>query len=440
MAKQVLLLGQYSVGKTSFIQYLLERDFPGQRIGPEPTTDRFVAVMHADDERVTPGNALAIQADMPFRALQRYGMGFLNKFEAAMCPSPILKKITFIDTPGVLSGEKQRLGRTYEFSDVIEWFAERADRILLLFDAHKLDISDEFKRVIESLRGHDDKIRVVLNKADMVTNQQLMRVYGALMWSLGKITKTPEVLRVYIGSFWDHDYQIKENSGLFEAEKNDLLSDLRSLPRNSAVRKINELVKRSRCAKVHAYICGHMREQFGFFFKESTQEDLLKALPEIFKKVQNQYNLPPGDFPNIDKFKEQIAKLKIWKMPELDKKAVEQMDTVLGVDIPNLLKLLPTRSDPHVVASSIASVLNPFDDVNATMAKHWAISVADKTKFDNIFYSLPLENDRVKGSDCKRIFFQTGLPPEQLRNIWALSDFHKVRFFLLAFFNSSAVR
>jgi polynucleotide 5'-kinase involved in rRNA processing len=30
---QVLLIGQYSVGKTSFIRYLLGRDFPGQRIG-----------------------------------------------------------------------------------------------------------------------------------------------------------------------------------------------------------------------------------------------------------------------------------------------------------------------------------------------------------------------------------------------------------------------
>ena len=34
-------MGQYSVGKTSFIRYVLGRDFPGQRIGPEPTTDRF---------------------------------------------------------------------------------------------------------------------------------------------------------------------------------------------------------------------------------------------------------------------------------------------------------------------------------------------------------------------------------------------------------------
>lgn len=40
------------------------------------------------------------------------------------------------------------------------------------------------------------------------------------MWSLGKVIKTPEVLRVYIGSFWDKPYaaQGKENEKLFEAE------------------------------------------------------------------------------------------------------------------------------------------------------------------------------------------------------------------------------
>lgn len=38
---------------------------------------RFVAVMHGPDERTIPGNAVAVQGDMPFRALQRYGMAFL---------------------------------------------------------------------------------------------------------------------------------------------------------------------------------------------------------------------------------------------------------------------------------------------------------------------------------------------------------------------------
>ena len=67
--------------------------------------------------------------------------------------------ISIVDTPGILSGEKQRTDRGYDFIGVLEWFAERVDRILLLFDAHKLDISDEFRRSIEALRGHDDKIR-----------------------------------------------------------------------------------------------------------------------------------------------------------------------------------------------------------------------------------------------------------------------------------------
>lgn len=37
-----MLLGQYSVGKSTFIKYLLEGEYPGAHIGPEPTTDRFM--------------------------------------------------------------------------------------------------------------------------------------------------------------------------------------------------------------------------------------------------------------------------------------------------------------------------------------------------------------------------------------------------------------
>ena len=90
-----------------------------------------------------------------------------------MSTSSVLKGISIIDTPGILSGEKQRLDRGYDFAGVVEWFAQRVDRILLLFDAHKLDISDEFRVSIEAMKGQEDKVRIVLNKADIVDHQVL---------------------------------------------------------------------------------------------------------------------------------------------------------------------------------------------------------------------------------------------------------------------------
>lgn len=105
----------------------------------------------------------------------------------------------------------------------MEWFIHRSDLIILCFDAHKLDISDEFRQTIESLKGHEDKVRVVLNKSDSVGEQELMRVYGALQWSLGKVLKSPEVVRVYVSSFWDKPYVNTEWEELFDKEKEGLL-------------------------------------------------------------------------------------------------------------------------------------------------------------------------------------------------------------------------
>jgi EH domain-containing protein 1 len=249
----VLLVGQYSTGKTTFIRYLIESDFPGIRIGPEPTTDSFIAVMDSDHESVIPGNALVVDPKKNFKPLSKFGNAFLNRFQCSQLSNDVLKSVTFIDTPGILSGEKQRLDRGYDYAAVLEWFADRCDRILLLFDAHKLDISDEFKRSIEVLRRNDDKIRIVLNKADMIDNQQLMRVYGALMWSLGKVLNTPEVARVYIGSFWDKPFNYDSMRRLFELESQDLFKDLQSLPKNAALRKLNDLIKRARLAKVSIF-------------------------------------------------------------------------------------------------------------------------------------------------------------------------------------------
>ena len=74
-----------------------------------------------------------------------------------------------------------------------------------------------------------------------------MRVYGALMWSLGKVFHTPEVARVYIGSFWEEPLKYEINQRLFYNEENDLIQDLQNLTKSSALRKVNDLIKRYYC-------------------------------------------------------------------------------------------------------------------------------------------------------------------------------------------------
>lgn len=55
---------------------------------------------------------------------------------------------------------------------------------------------------------------------------------------------------MYIGSFWAQPLLVPDNRKLFEAEEQDLFVDIQSLPRNAALRKLNDLIKRARLAKV----------------------------------------------------------------------------------------------------------------------------------------------------------------------------------------------
>ncbi|OWM90831.1 hypothetical protein CDL15_Pgr011591 [Punica granatum] len=326
--------------------FLTSSDFdakPMAQIGPEPTTDRFVVVMSGPDERSIPGNTVAVQADTPFAGLTTFGSAFLSKFQCSQMPHPLLEHVTFVDTPGILSGEKQRDQRAYDFAGVTSWFATKCDLILLLFDPHKLDISDEFRQVISSLHGHDDKIRVVLNKAHQVDTQQLMRVYGALMWSLGKVLNTPEVTRVYIGSF-NNRTESEVAAGplgqeLFKKEQEDLLADLNDIPKKSSDHKINEFVKRARAAKIHAHIISHLKKEMpAMMGKSKAQKKLIENLGDEFVKVQNEFHLPPGDFPDVDHFRNVLSGHNLDKFEKLNRKMIQVVDDMLAHDIPELLK------------------------------------------------------------------------------------------------------
>merc|ERR1719468_1076602 len=120
----------------------------------------------------------------------------------------------------------------------------------------------------------------------MMSPQQLMRVYGALMWSLSRILKNPEVTRVYVGSFWDQPLRNSGNRELFEAEQQDLFNDLQGLPRFATVRRLNDLIKRARLAKVHALILSHLKSKMPMVGKDAKKKEMLKKLQNTYDTLQ----------------------------------------------------------------------------------------------------------------------------------------------------------
>jgi hypothetical protein len=307
----------------------------------------------------------------------------------------------------------------------------------LLFDAHKLDISDEFRNAIESLKGQDDKIRCILNKADQVDRQKLMRVYGALMWSLGKVIKSPEVLRVYVGSFWDQPLIFNENAELFEMEEKDLMRDLKDLPRNSAVRKINELVKRVRLCKVHAYLIGYLKDQMPMMMGHAKkQKQLIETLPTVFRSVMKKYNLAPGDFPDLNDFKSKLEEQDFSKFNAFKCKLVEEAESVLSVEFPRLMEALPRSLDsfaPQPVALAPAmqfdedAASNPFgaedDGKPFGSDDDWILS-EHIPAYTGQFNAVQAKGF-VTGAAARSVLGGSGLPTPALRKIWDLSDIDK---------------
>ena len=74
--------------------------------------------MYGENDKTIPGNALTVAPGSPFGGLKFFGNNFLTRFEGSIVNAPVLEKLTLVDTPGVLAGEKQRLNRNYDFDQV----------------------------------------------------------------------------------------------------------------------------------------------------------------------------------------------------------------------------------------------------------------------------------------------------------------------------------
>merc|ERR1719158_2234069 len=118
-----------------------------------------------------------IAAEWAFSSLQKFGQEFLKKLKGKKMPNKLLEKATFAEIPGVLeTGTIRKIDRRYPFNDACQWFIDHADLIVLVYDYAKLDIGPETEALLDQLKGRESQVRIILNKADEITAEELLKI------------------------------------------------------------------------------------------------------------------------------------------------------------------------------------------------------------------------------------------------------------------------
>ncbi|NVM20163.1 MAG: dynamin family protein [Desulfobacterales bacterium] len=199
----VLVLGNYSSGKSTLINEFLEADI--QATGQAPTDDSFTVIAYEDTAsadstvRITEerdGKFLLNSPEYPFEILKKHGQRFASHFRLKKVNSPFLENLVLIDTPGMLDSITER-DRGYNYQEVVGDLAQIADLVLVIFDPHKAGtIREAYVSIRETLPAHtfEDRVLFVLNRIDECASLiDLLRVYGTLCWNLSQITGRKDI-------------------------------------------------------------------------------------------------------------------------------------------------------------------------------------------------------------------------------------------------------
>ncbi|XP_069590574.1 sarcalumenin isoform X2 [Ranitomeya imitator] len=348
----VLFLGPWSVGKSTMINYLLGLDETPHQLytGAEPTTSEFTVLMHGPKLKTIEGIVMAADSARSFSPLEKFGQNFLEKLIGIEIPHKLLERVTFVDTPGIIENRKQQ-ERGYPFNDVCQWFIDRADLIFVVFDPTKLDVGLELEMLFRQLKGRESQIRIILNKADSLATQELMRVYGALFWSLAPLINVTEPPRVYVSSFWPEDYHPETHKELFLKEEISLLEDLTQVIENRLENKIAFIRQHAIRVRIHALLVDRYlhtyKDKMTFFSDgELVFKDILEDPDKffIFKSILAKTNVSKFDLPNREAYKDFFGVNPITSFKLLSQQCsymggcfLEKIEKAITHELPDLL-------------------------------------------------------------------------------------------------------
>ncbi|XP_077475941.1 uncharacterized protein LOC144089013 [Stigmatopora argus] len=158
----VMLMGNHSAGKSSFINWYVEEHI--QRTGVAIETQGFSFVTSGRKRESLTGNA-TLHLYPHFKPLQEF-KGVSEYLSTEICTSrqKRFSLLTFVDSPGLVDGDMKY---PFDVDEVVLWLGDLCDLILVFFDPMGQALCKRTLNIVEALNDkHGDRLHFYLSKAD----------------------------------------------------------------------------------------------------------------------------------------------------------------------------------------------------------------------------------------------------------------------------------
>nr|XP_029713509.1 sarcalumenin-like isoform X1 [Aedes albopictus] len=346
----ILFMGPWSGGKSTILNYLTHNEYTPNsvRTGAEPSPAYFNILMHGDEPEVLDGTQLA--ADWTFSGLQKFGQGLLDRLRGHKLPNKLLERVNIVEIPGILEVRKQ-VSQYFPFNDACQWFIDRADIIFLVYDPSKLDVGPETEAILDQLKGREYQTRILLNKADQVKPEELLRVQGALIWNISPLMSSAQPPVMYTVSLWSNPYESGAPVRLLQAQERSLLLDLGQAIDKRIENKIASARRfavrvRNHAKMVDCYLTTYYNHKTLFANKKHISEQIIGNPQQyhIYEGLSTLTNISRYDLPDPDVYRDFFHLNPLYEFQKLSETCtyfrgcpINKLDIAIAYDLPELV-------------------------------------------------------------------------------------------------------
>ncbi|XP_049547978.1 protein starmaker [Anopheles darlingi] len=346
----VLLMGPWSGGKSTILNYLTHNEYTPNsvRTGAEPSPAYFNILMHGERPEVLDGTQLA--ADWTFSGLQKFGQGLLDRLRGQKLPNKLLERVNIVEIPGILEVRKQ-VSKYFPFNDACQWFIDRADIIFLVYDPSKLDVGPETEAILDQLKGREYQTRILLNKADQVKPEELLRVQSALIWNISPLMSSAQPPVMYTVSLWSNPYEVGAPVRLLQAQERTLLLDLGQAIEKRIENKIASARRfavrvRNHAKMVDCYLTTYYNHKTLFGNKKQISEKIIASPQDyhIYEGLSTLTNISRYDLPDPEVYRDFFHLNPLYEFKKLSETCtyfrgcpINKLDVAIAYELPELV-------------------------------------------------------------------------------------------------------